>query len=259
MKQTNSLLYNGSGILNENSRSHRIENKKHFTATLRRVNQFNVVRQKLTRSKIRLLALLPLAFFLAQGLHYWEINELGHMLWMCNIGNLMLAIGIYFEKPLLVRVAVIWAIPGFIVWCIYVVPTWGMLLSGQFTWSQLFAVASSSLAHMGGTTIGLVVLQRIGMSARAWLYAFGWYFIVQFLARLLTPSSMNVNLAHRVQDGFEQTFPVYWKFWLLLTVLVGLGSWLVGWGLRKKWPSIEPHLETGVEADARPVKLNVEP
>jgi hypothetical protein len=205
--------------------------------------QFKVARQKLTRSKLRLLALLPLVFFLAQGLHYWEVNEVGHMLWMCNIGNLVLAIGIYFEKPLLIRVAAMWAIPGLIVWCIYVVPTWGMLLTGQFTWSQLFAVVSSTLAHFGGITIGLVALQRIGMSSRAWLYAFGWYFVVQFFSRLLTPSSMNVNLAHRVQDGFEQTFPIYWKFWLLLTVIVGTCAWLIGFGLQQIWPARESDLK----------------
>ena len=201
--------------------------------------QFNVARQKLTKSKLRLLAFLPLTFFLLQAIHYWEINELGHMLWMCNIGNLVLAIGLYFEKPLLVRVAAMWSLPGLIVWCIYVVPTWGTLLTGQFTFSQLFAVLASSSAHLGGITIALVGLKKIGMDSRSWIYAYGWYFIVQLLARLFTPSNMNVNLAHRVQDGFEQTFPVYWKFWLLLTVLVGLSCWLVGTGFSRIWPAKE--------------------
>lgn len=196
-----------------------------------------MVRQKLSKSKIRLLGFLPLTFFLAQAIHYWEINELGHMLWMCNIGNLMLAVGMFFEKRLLVRVAVIWAVPGLVVWCIYVVSTWTTLLTGHFNWSQLFGVVASSLAHLGGLSIGLVAIQRIGMDARAWVYAFGWYFIVQLLSRLFTPPSMNVNLAHRVQYGFEQSFPDYWKFWLLLTLLVGIFSWLIGYGLRQIWPS----------------------
>ncbi|HKO97797.1 MAG TPA: hypothetical protein VJU86_12440 [Pyrinomonadaceae bacterium] len=195
-----------------------------------------MARQKLSKSKIRLLAILPLAFFLAQAIHYWEINEFGHVLWMCNIGNLVLAIGIFFEKPLLVRVATIWTIPGLIVWCIYVVPGWGLLFTDHFSWSLLFGVVASSLAHLGGIVIGLVALQRIGMDSRAWLFAFGWYFIVQLLSRLLTPPNMNVNLAHRVQDGFEQSFPVYWKFWLLLSAFVGICSWMVGFVLRRIWP-----------------------
>jgi len=64
----------------------------------------------------RLVALFPLAFFLAQGAHYWRINELGHMLWMCNIGNLVLAIGLFLNNALLIRVAVIWMFPGLMVW-----------------------------------------------------------------------------------------------------------------------------------------------
>src|ERR1041385_1359909 len=41
------------------------------------------------RTKLRLLGMLPLIFFLAQGVHYWRRNELGNMLWMCNVGNLL--------------------------------------------------------------------------------------------------------------------------------------------------------------------------
>jgi hypothetical protein len=196
-----------------------------------------LVRNKLPNRQIRLLGLLPLIFFLAQATHYWDINELGNMFWMCNIGNLVLAIGMFLERPLLVRISVMWMVPGLIVWCIYVVPTWGMFLTGQFTWRQLFAVMASSGAHVGGLTIGLVALRRIGMDKHVWLYAFGWYFVMQLLTRLLTPPSMNVNLAHRVQDGFEQSFSSYWKFWLLLTALVGMGCWLLAFAFQRVWPS----------------------
>jgi len=196
-----------------------------------------LVRNKLPNYQIRLLGFLPLTFFFAQAIHYWDINELGNMLWMCNIGNVVLAIGMFLEKRILVRVSVMWMVPGLIVWCIYVVPTWGMLLTGQFTWRQLFAVMASSLAHLGGLTIGLVALRRIGMDKRVWLYAFGWYFVMQLFSRLLTPSSMNVNLGHRVQDGFEQSFSSYWKFWLLLTAFVGMGCWLLALFFHRVWPT----------------------
>src|SRR4030095_15359618 len=65
-----------------------------------------------TTHNLRLLGFFPLFFFLAQAIHYWRISELGHMLWMCNIGNLLLAIGLFLNRPLLTRVAVIWLIPG---------------------------------------------------------------------------------------------------------------------------------------------------
>jgi hypothetical protein len=44
---------------------------------------------------MQLLGLLPLLFFIAQGVHYWLTNELGNMFWMCNLGNLILALGLF--------------------------------------------------------------------------------------------------------------------------------------------------------------------
>ena len=169
------------------------------------------------------------------------------MLWMCNIGNLLLALGLFFESAKLIRVAVIWMLPGVVVWFLYVVPTWGMLLTGAFSYLQLFGVISSTLAHLGGFAVGIVVLRRVGMDGRAWLYAYIWYFIVQLLSRLVTPAAMNVNLAHRMQPGWEQTFSSYWKFWLVLTTLVGLCLWLLGILLKKLWP-VSTSIETGLDS-----------
>ena len=156
---------------------------------------------------------------------------------MCNIGNLLLAIGLFLEQPILIRVAVMWMAPGLAVWLVYVVPTWGMLLTGNFRFIELYGVLSSSLAHLGGIAVGIVVLRKVGMDKRAWFYTFSWFLFVQLLSRLLTPASMNVNLSHRVQDGWEQTFNSYWKFWLVLALLVGLGSWLLGLVLNRLWPN----------------------
>jgi hypothetical protein len=194
--------------------------------------------RQLTGKQLRLLGFLPLAFFSAQAIHYWQINELGHMLWMCNIGNLLLALGLFFEATILMRVAIIWMVPGVAVWFVYVVPTWGMLLTGRFTYAELFGVLSSTLAHLGGFTVGIAVLRRIGMDARAWLYAFIWYFVVQMLSRLVTPAAMNVNLSQRIQPGWEQSFSSYWKFWFVLTVLVGLCLWLLELLLKRLWPAL---------------------
>ena len=193
--------------------------------------------QKLTRSQFHLLGILPLFFFSAQATHYWQINQLGHMLWMCNIGNLLLALGLFFGQTLLIRVAVIWMVPGLAVWFAYVVPTWGMLLTGKYDYTELFGVASSTLAHVGGFAVGMLVLRRVKMDGKAWAYAFLWYLVVQLFSRLVTPAAMNVNLSHNIQTGWEQIFSAYWKFWFVLTVLVGICLYLLGLLLRKLWPA----------------------
>jgi hypothetical protein len=192
---------------------------------------------KLSDKQFRLLGFLPLLFFFAQAIHYWQINQLGHMLWMCNIGNLLLALGIFFGQALLIRVAVIWSLPGVVVWCLYVVPTWGMLVTGKMTAAEFYGVVSSTLAHVGGLSVGILVLRKVRMNQIAWFYAFIWYFIVQLASRLLTPVAFNVNLSQKIQDGWEGTFGSYWKFWLVLSSAVALGSWLLTFLLKKLWPA----------------------
>lgn len=208
---------------------------------------------KLTNRQFRLLGFLPLTFFLAQAIHYWHIDQLGHMLWMCNIGNLLLAIGLFLDKSVLIRVAAIWMVPGLFVWSIYVPPTWGVFLTGNFEMEQLFGVVSSTLAHLGGLSVGIFVLRQVGMDGRAWIYAFIWYFVMQLFSRLLTPPEMNVNLSHRIQEGFEPAFSAYWKFWLVLTLLVGVIGWSLGLALQRLWPA------RGVEAAPPANRNGIEP
>ena len=92
------------------------------------------------RTKLRLLGIFPLIFFFAQAAHYWPINELGNLFWMCNLGNVLLAFGLFLEKPVVTRLAAIWMIPGLFIWILYVVLAWGIFLS-------------STLAHVGGLAV----------------------------------------------------------------------------------------------------------
>ena len=174
------------------------------------------------RTQLRLLGLFPLIFFLAQFVHYWRINELGNMFWMCNIGNLILAMGLFLEKAVVIRLAAIWTLPGLVVWFIYVVLAWGVFLS-------------STLAHVGGIIVAMLALRHYGIDRTAWRWAFGWFLVVQLASRFFTPPQLNVNLAHAVQA--EWPFQSYWTFWLVLTAATVLTLWVCGWLLWRIWPS----------------------
>ncbi|HKZ80465.1 MAG TPA: hypothetical protein VJ124_19470 [Pyrinomonadaceae bacterium] len=171
----------------------------------------------------RLLGLLPLLFFTAQAIHYWRIGQLGHMLWMCNMGNLLLAFGLFFEQVTLIRAAVLWMIPGLLVWLLYVVLAWGVFFS-------------STLAHVGGIAVSLVAVRKIGMTRSGWLYGLAWFFVMQLLSRFLTPVEFNVNVSRRIQEGWQQTFSSYWKFWLVLALLAAAIMWVLGMVLWWIWP-----------------------
>jgi hypothetical protein len=176
------------------------------------------------RTRLRLIGLLPLFFFLAQGVHYWRIDQLGHMLWMCNVGNLIMAMGLFLEKPVLVRLAAIWTVPGLLVWFVYVVLAWGVFLT-------------STLAHVGGLAVAIMVLTRYRMDRTAWRWAFGWYLMIQLFSRFVTPAELNVNLVHAIQTGWEQSFASYWTFWLTVTVIAVVMLWLTGLLLWSIWPA----------------------
>ena len=176
--------------------------------------------------RFRLLGFLPLIFFFAQASHYWRINELGTMLWMCNIGNLVLALGLFLKRPVLIRVSTLWMVPGLLVWIVYVLLPWGVFLS-------------STLAHVGGLAVGIAALVKVRMDRVSWLYALGWYFVMQLLSRLFTPAALNVNLAHAIQPGWEQTFTSYLKFWLALAVFAIFLLGFLNFVFYKLWPEEE--------------------
>jgi hypothetical protein len=120
-------------------------------------------------------------------------------------------------------VAIIWTIPGLLIWILYVVLAWGVFFS-------------STLAHVGGLLVGIFVLRKIGMDRLTWLYAFGWYLLLQLLSRLFTAPELNVNLAHRIQPGWEKLFGSYWAFWLVLTLVVGVTLFVLEFVFLRIWP-----------------------
>ncbi|HXD31680.1 MAG TPA: hypothetical protein VN643_11210 [Pyrinomonadaceae bacterium] len=182
-------------------------------------------------SRFRLLGFLPFVFFLAQSVHYWQINQVGHLLWMCNVGNILLGLGLLLNKPRWIRIAAIWAVPGLFIWWRYVVSEW----FGYATLDWL-AVAASTLAHIGGLTIGLLALKRVRIDQITWFYSFIWYLAVQLLSRLVTRAELNVNLSYSIYSGWETVFQSYLRFWLMLAVLVAGGLWLLTWAFHKLWP-----------------------
>lgn len=173
--------------------------------------------------RFRLLGLLPFAFWLGQAVHYWRHDGLPHMLWMCNIGNLLLAIGLFFQIKWLARLAAIWMVPGIAIWLQYVVATGNLVVSSFF-------------AHIGGLVIGLYTLYKLGSSRQMALHAIVWYLILQEFCRLFTAPEMNINVAHSVYSDYNKAFNSYWKFWLAATALVVFGMFILQFVLLKIFP-----------------------
>ncbi len=150
---------------------------------------------------------------------------------MCNVGNLLLAIGLFLNHKELIRAAAIWTIPGLGIWF------WFVWLTGS-------TALSSTLAHVGGIIVGVLVIRRVRMDHVAWLYAFAWYLFMQLLSRTITAPDLNVNVTQRIQPGWEHTFSSFWKFWLVMTLAVAIGLWIIGIVLSLIWPAASIKVES---------------
>jgi hypothetical protein len=166
------------------------------------------------------VALLPISFFLAHASYYWRHGGLSQMLWMCNLANLMLGVGLLLGFRELVRVAVFWLIPGLPIWFWFVVIV-------DRAW-----LLTSTFSHIGGLAVGLWAMRRVGASRITWAYATGWYFVVQAFCRLFTSPALNVNLAHKIYAGYESAFDSYWEYWAVTSALVASGMFALGLAMR---------------------------
>jgi len=181
-------------------------------------------RVRTSSARFRLIGLLPLAFFIFQVVHYSRFGGLGNLAWMCNVGNVLLAIGLFLNHKELIRAAAIWTIPGLGIWF------WFVWLTGS-------TACSSTLAHVGGIVIGMLVIWRVRMDHIAWAYALAWYFLMQMVSRTTTAPDLNVNVSQHIQPGWERIFSSYWKFWLVMTMVVAIALWLIGLVLSWIWPA----------------------
>lgn len=183
----------------------------------------HVVRQDVATT-LRLLGFLPLAFFIAHLSFYWRNGGMENMLWMCNVANLALAAGLFLGVRWMIRVAVLWLIPGLPLWLYYVAVNGGWLVTSFFT-------------HIGGLIVGLLALYKIGGGRRTWLHGFALFLIVQQLSRTFTVPQANVNIAHIVDPAWAGVFSSYWWYWLATTLTVAAVLWVLGLILLKLFPS----------------------
>ncbi|HWP43151.1 MAG TPA: hypothetical protein VNO14_07960 [Blastocatellia bacterium] len=184
---------------------------------------------------LRLLGLLPLTFFTAHFVFYWTApfystnRGIDNMLWMCNVGNLLLAVGLLAGVKWIVRMATLWLIPGLPLWLFEVVRNGGWLFT-------------SFLTHIGGTVVGVIAVWQVRAGRRSWLHALIWYLAMQLLSLLFTSPYWNVNVAHRIYGGYETVVSQYWQFWLITTAIVAAGLWVLGFIMQKLFP---PRAEKG--------------
>jgi len=174
--------------------------------------------------RYRLSGLFPLILFGARLVELNSRGESAHILWICHISNLLIALGLFLGHVELIRISTLWLIIGAPLWPIEIFRTGIMELTSIGT-------------HYVGLMIGLLIIRQFGMGKRSWLYALLWFLFLQQITRLFTPAVLNINLAHSIYPGWEQFFSAYWLYWIFIIVSSAICLWLfsnvLSWIFRK--------------------------
>jgi hypothetical protein len=176
--------------------------------------------------RFRLLGFLPLCFFLARAIEYIVVAKTPEqMLWSCHISNLMLAAGLFFGNPFLIRVAVFWLILG--------VPPW----IADMLWSKL-VTGVSIFSHLGGFIVAMVAIRRVGAKRGSWIPSLIYFVILQQITRLVTESGpyTNINVAHFAYGPMKDWFTSYWTYWVANTSAVALTLIIIEFILVRLFP-----------------------
>jgi hypothetical protein len=144
-----------------------------------------------------------------------------HVIWSCHLGCLFVGIGLLAPQSWLLSVGFLWLALGVPLWILNV------LTSREF-------MLTSTFSHMGGLVIAIYGFRCLKMPRFSWAAATAGLILLGLFSRLVTPEHANVNLAFAVWKGWEETFPSY--FWYVVMLLaVAVTSFLVLEFIVRRW------------------------
>ncbi len=154
-------------------------------------------------SRYRLVGVLPLVFFGLITVHYVKQGDPENMLWACHFSNLLIGVGLLVNWRAGVAAGLLWLSVGVPFWIIWLVGGGGFFVT-------------SMLTHVGGATVGIWAMRQVSWSRGIWWKALLALLLLQLVCRYTTSPAANVNISHDVWKGWEQTFPSYPVYLILL-------------------------------------------
>lgn len=156
-----------------------------------------------------LLGFLALFGWAAHALDslFWR-GEPESLLWACNLGAFLAAVGLLRRWPAVNGIGVAWLAWGLPLWAL------DLALGGEF-------ILSSLGTHIVALGAGIAGLSELGMPRGTWWRSVLALIALQQLCRWVTAPRHNVNAAFAVWAGWEGVFASYPVYW---TSLVALGT-----------------------------------
>jgi hypothetical protein len=165
----------------------------------------------------RALAIAAFACYAAHAAVHLSRGEPYDLLWGCHLAVVLVGAGLLASSPAINAVGLLWSCFGLPLWLLYT------FTGGEF-------MPTAVLTHAGALVLGVFGVRLLGMPEGVWWKALAAYVALWGLTRLVTPPAVNINLAFRVHDGWEGSFPSYPIYFLTLlaagAATFAIGEWL---------------------------------
>lgn len=168
----------------------------------------------------QILGLLAISFYFVYTGYSYSKGTLSNALWVCHIGCLLVGLGLLSGIPQINASGFFLLVVGNFGWALY------LLAGGEL-------ILPSTLTHIGGILIGVYGVYKLGIPKFTFLYAILGFALLQILARLTTGSSENVNLAFRIQEGWENYFHSHLAYLVFIYALLTFSFYGLEFSIRK--------------------------
>ncbi len=154
------------------------------------------------------------------------------LFWISHVGTLIGGIGALFKNRSLISIALVSLLGHHLFW---LYDTSGWLISGQFpigTTAYLrdatFGDWLQSANHFFSVPFLLISAYRQGgVEKHSWIWSTAIFACLLFLSFFFLSPMANINSAHRLWPGLDQTYLAiveHWSWWWYLLSLVGLNG-----------------------------------
>lgn len=141
------------------------------------------------------------------AVHVWR-GSASDLVWGCNVGALLIAVGLVACERSLVSTGTFWLAAGTPLWLM------DLVFGGE-------RLCSSLLVHIVVLALGVRALVRDGLVEGAFWRALLGGALLQQCTRWLTHWSVNINVSYGIYAPFRRWFSDYSRYWLFTFVYVG--------------------------------------
>jgi hypothetical protein len=162
------------------------------------------------RPPARAWGVLALAFYAVHATTHLQRGHPEDLLWACHLGVVCVGAGLLGRWATANAIGFLWLCLGDVLWLV------DLAAGGEF-------IPTSMLTHLGGLALAAYGVVKLGMPRHSWWKAILAFLVLQQICRWATPPEANVNVAFAVWRGWEELFPSYLPYLLMLMAITAAG------------------------------------